>query len=152
MDAGILRQDEVRYELSCQLLFLIICVAIGSSVALIITNKLCKLRLSLPTKYNTVSAARCSFRSQGLVKGFSVLGVLLAAAVMKEQRWKSTRSKTRPQKLPLTLNSHLPLFLLNAMIGRQSQKLKGDALFKSTCCLYQLGSLAPHQTFSGKPY
>ena len=115
---------------------MIIWVAIGSSVALIIPNKLCKLRLSLPTKYNTVSAARCSFRSQGLVKGFSVLGVLLAAAVMKEQRWKSTRSKTRPQKLPLTLNSHLPLFLLNTMIGRQSQKLKGDALFKSTCCLY----------------
>lgn len=113
-----------------------ICVAIGSSVALITTNKLCKLRLSLPTKYNTVSAARCSFCSQGLVKGFSVLGILLAAAVMKEQRWKSTGSKTRAQKLSLTLSSHLPLSLLNAMIGRQCQKLKGDALFKSTCYLY----------------
>lgn len=83
--------------MTCWLQFLTICVAIGSSGALIITNKLCKPLLSLRTKYNTVNAARCPIRSQGLLKGFSVLGlILLATGVKKEQCWKHTPQDDTP--------------------------------------------------------
>lgn len=116
--------------MTCCLQFLTVCVETGSSGALIITNKLCKPLLSLRTKYNTVNAARCPFRSQGLVKGCSVLGlILLATAVTKEQCWKGTPQDDTPG-VALDLEFAFASLSFQCNDWRKYQKPKGDALFK----------------------